>query len=220
MTATVMPRTRLSREQRMQQTLVAAHALFAERGYGPVTMDEVAAAVGVTKPLLYNYFGNKEQLYLACMEPAGDALVAAVVGAVEGTSTPRETLRAGIHAFFAFVDQDRGSWRVLFDETLPSEGGVARRVGEYRTRIAELVAEALLAQPSVTSPLQVQALSLALLGAAEALVRWWLRTEALTAAETAELLVKTVEPGLSRRAARPLRDGRPARPPRRREDAL
>jgi AcrR family transcriptional regulator len=199
-------RTRLPREERMEQTLRVAHALFAERGYGPVTMEEVAAAVGVTKPLLYNYFGNKERLYLACMEPAGEALVAAVVGAVERTSTPREALRAGIHAFFAFVDQDRGSWRVLFDETLPSEGGVARRVGEYRTRIAELVAQALLAQPSVTSQIQVEALSVALLGAAEALVRWWLRTEALTARDTAELLIATVEPGLAAPMRAPRKD--------------
>jgi AcrR family transcriptional regulator len=192
-------RTRLPREERIEQTLGVAHALFAERGYGPVTMDEVAAAVGVTKPLLYNYFGNKERLYLACMEPAGEALVAAVVGAVEGTSTPLEALRLGIHAFFAFVDQDRGSWRVLFDETLPSEGGIALRVGAYRTRILELVAQALLAQPSVTSKVQMEALSVALLGAAEALVHWWLRTEALSAADTAELLVATVEPGLKAR---------------------
>jgi AcrR family transcriptional regulator len=183
----------------MEQTLKVAHALFAERGYGPVTMDEVAAAVGVTKPLLYNYFGNKERLYLACMEPAGDALVAAVVGAVERTSTPEQAMRSGIHAFFEFVDQDRSSWRVLFDETLPIEGGIARRVGEYRTRIASLVAEALLAQPSPSSRLEVEALSVALLGAAEALVRWWLRTESLTASDTAELLIRNVEPGLAAR---------------------
>jgi AcrR family transcriptional regulator len=185
----------------MEQTLKAAHALFAERGYRPVTMDEVAAAVGVTKPLLYNYFGNKERLYLACMKPAGDALVSAVVGAVEQTSTPEDALRSGIHAFFAFVDQDRSSWRVLFDETLPVEGGIARKVGEYRTRIAGLVAEALLAQPSPSSREEVEALSIALLGAAEALVRWWLRTESLTASDTAELLIRTVEPGLAARDA-------------------
>src|SRR5271155_79339 len=125
---TTITRSRLPREERMEQTLRVAHALFAERGYGPVTMDEVAAAVGVTKPLLYNYFGNKERLYLACMEPAGDALLEAVVGAVERTSTPLDALRSGIHAFFAFVDQDRSSWRVLFDETQPLEGGIALRV--------------------------------------------------------------------------------------------
>jgi AcrR family transcriptional regulator len=193
----------------MEQMLKAAHTLFAERGYQPVTMDEVAAAVGVTKPLLYNYFGNKERLYLACMKPAGDALVAAVVGAVEQTSTPEDALRGGISAFFEFVDQDRNSWRVLFDETLPVEGGIARRVGEYRTRIADLVAEALLAQLSPPSRTEVEALSVALLGAAEALVRWWLRTESLTAAETAELLIETVEPGLAARVAA-YRSKRPA----------
>jgi AcrR family transcriptional regulator len=201
MSATTMTRTRLPRKVRMEQTLKAAHALFAERGYRPVTMDEVAAAVGVTKPLLYNYFGNKERLYLACMEPAGEALVATVVGAVEQTSTPEQALRAGIHAFFEFVDQDRSSWRVLFDETLPVEGGIARRIGEYRTRIADLVAEAILAQLSPPSGVRVEALSVALLGAAEALVRWWLRTESLTAEETAELLIQTVEPGLAARVA-------------------
>jgi AcrR family transcriptional regulator len=206
-------RSRFPREVRMEQTLKAASTLFAERGYGPVTMDEVAAAVGVTKPLLYNYFGNKERLYLACMEPAGDALVAAVVGAIERTSTPEDALRAGIHAFFEFVDQDRSSWRVLFDETLPIESGVARRVGEYRTQIADLVAQALMAQPSPASPMEVEALSVALLGAAEALVRWWLRSESLTAAATAELLIRNVEPGLAARAEayRKKTSGEPAR---------
>ena len=70
-------------------------------------MVEVAAAVGVTKPLLYNYFGNKEGLYQACMTPASEALAAAVMEAVESTSTPQEALRSGIHAFFAFVDDGR-----------------------------------------------------------------------------------------------------------------
>jgi AcrR family transcriptional regulator len=185
----------------MEQTLAVAHGLFAARGYATVTMDEVARAVGVTKPLLYNYFGNKERLYLACMEPAGEALVAAVMGAIERTSTPEQALRSGIHAFFEFVDRDRGAWRVLFDETLPAESGIARRVGEYRARITDLVAAALLAQLSPSSQLQVEALSVALQGAVEALARWWLRTEALTAGEAAELLISTVEPGLAARVA-------------------
>ena len=64
-----------ARDDRMEQTLSAAHELFAERGYAAVKMDEIAAAVGVTKPLLYNYFGNKERLYIACMERAGDSLI-------------------------------------------------------------------------------------------------------------------------------------------------
>src|SRR5262245_64241357 len=100
-------RSRLSRDERMEQTLTAAHQLFAERGYADVKMDEIAAAVGVTKPLLYNYFGNKERLYIACMERAGDALEKEVGEAVAATKSPGDALGAGVHAFLAFLDNDR-----------------------------------------------------------------------------------------------------------------
>ncbi|HEX2070786.1 MAG TPA: TetR/AcrR family transcriptional regulator [Thermoleophilaceae bacterium] len=197
-------RTRLPRAERMEQTVAAAHALFAERGYAAVTMDGVAAAVGVTKPLLYNYFGNKEQLYLACLERAGDGLVATVVEAVGETSNPTEALSLGLHAFFGFVDQDRAAWAVLFDETLPAGGEIAEQVAGYRTRLRDLIAASMLEQLPPRSRerarTEVEALSTAIMGAAEALVRWWLRTGAMPAAEAAELLISTVEPGLRRRS--------------------
>jgi AcrR family transcriptional regulator len=200
-------RGRLPRAERERQILQTAHGLFAERGYAAVTMDEVAAAVGVTKPLLYTYFGNKDRLYLACMNPAGEALVQTVVAAIEATTTPPEALRAGLHAFFGFIDADRSAWRVLFDETLPAGGEVARGVLAYRERLEGLVTAALLHQippgrGGRRARAEVAALSAALLGAAEALGRWWLRTGAIPAAEAAELLIATVEPGLRERAAR------------------
>lgn len=207
MTRAAPTRGRLPRAEREQQILATAHALFADRGYAAVTMDELAAAVGVTKPLLYTYFGNKDRLYLACMRPAGDALLETVVTAIEGTSTPPEALRAGMRAFFAFIDADRSAWRVLFDETLPAGGEVARGVLEYRERLEALVTAALLDQippgrGKARARAEVAALSAALLGAAEALGRWWLRTGAIPAAEAAQLLIATVEPGLRERAAR------------------
>lgn len=189
----------------MEQTLEAAHSLFAERGYAAVTMDEIAAAIGVTKPLLYNYFGNKEQLYIACMERAGDALIQAIAGAVSETANPGDALGAGVRAFFSFLDTDRSAWTVLFDETLPRGGEVFDRVAAYRGQILDLVSASLLAQLPMrrreAAQVEVEALSTALLGAAEALARWWLRTEAITAEEAAELLVSTVEPGLRDRSA-------------------
>jgi AcrR family transcriptional regulator len=207
MTPSAPTRGRLPRAERERQILESAHALFAERGYAAVTMDEVAAAVGVTKPLLYTYFGNKDRLYLACMRPAGDALLETVLAAVEATSTPPEALRAGMQAFFAFIDADRDAWRVLFDETLPAGGEVARGVLGYRERLEGLVTAALLDQippgrGGRRARAEVAALSAALLGAAEALGRWWLRTGAIPAPEAAELLIATVEPGLRERAAR------------------
>ena len=189
----------------MEQTLLAAHALFAERGYAAVKMDEIAAAVGVTKPLLYNYFGNKERLYIACMERAGDSLTATVAAAVGATASPGDALGAGVRAFFAFLDSDRAAWAVLFDETLPRGGEIADRVAAYRGRIAELVSGSMLAQlPQAQrdpARVEVEALSAALLGAAEALARWWLRSGAIGAGDAAELLISTVEPGLRARSA-------------------
>jgi AcrR family transcriptional regulator len=189
----------------MEQTLLAAHALFAERGYADVKMDEIAASVGVTKPLLYNYFGNKEQLYISCMERAGDSLTATVAASVAASASPGDALGAGVRAFFAFLDSDRAAWAVLFDETLPRSGELADRVAEYRGRIVELVSGSMLAQlPQGVRPaarVEVEALSAALLGAAEALARWWLRTEALSAKDAAELLISTIEPGLRARSA-------------------
>src|SRR5580658_598860 len=134
-------RSRLTRAERERQILDTAHALFAERGFGAVTMDDLAARVGVTKPLLYAYLGNKERLYLACMKDAGDALLAVVGEAVGAAGGPAEVLREGLRAFFAFVEADRDAWRVLFDETLPAGGEVALRVGEYRDRLLKLVAK-------------------------------------------------------------------------------
>lgn len=191
----------------MEQTLTAAHALFAERGYAAVKMDEIAASVGVTKPLLYNYFGNKEQLYIACMEQAGDALTATVAEAVATSATPGEALGAGVRAFFAFLDSDRAAWAVLFDETLPAGGEIAERVAAYRGRIVELVSGSLLEQlprdRRDAVRVQFEALSTALLGAAEALARWWLTSQEISAEEAAELLIATIEPGLRGGSAAP-----------------
>jgi AcrR family transcriptional regulator len=176
--------------------LATARALFADRGYAEVTMDSVAAAVGVTKPLLYNYFGNKEQLFLACMKPAGDALLTHIVTAVQKAPDAPAALRSGIHAYFDFLDAEGDAWRVLYDESLPADGEIAAHVGEYRARLANLVTAAL--QERTESP-AVEPLSIAILGAAEALGRWWLRTQKLPAERTAELLIRTIEPGLRTR---------------------
>jgi len=138
------------------------------------------------------------------MERAGDALLATIAEAVGKTENPGDALGAGVRAFFGFLDTDRAAWAVLFDETLPHGGEVFDRVAEYRGRIGELVSGALLAQlpdhRREAAKTEIEALSIALLGAAEALARWWLRTEAISAEDAAELLVSTVEPGLRERS--------------------
>ena len=190
-------RTRLPRAERERQMLDTARALFAARGYADVTMDEVAAAVGVTKPLLYNYFGNKEQLFLACMKPAGRRARHARGGrrAERRRTPPRRCAPASTRSSRSWTPTaTRGA--CCYDESLPGGGEIAARVGEYRARMEALVTAALQER---TESRAVEPLSVAILGAAEALGRWWLRTGAMPAERTAELLIRTIEPGLRTR---------------------
>lgn len=179
-------RTRLPRAEREQQALAAARTRFAERGYAAVTMDDVAADIGVTKPLLYAYFGNKDGLFLACLAPAAEALEATVGDAVRSAAGPAEALERGVHAFFGFVDRERDAWRMLFDESLPADGEIARFVGAQRERLKAVVAR------SGPCTSETEALSAALLGACEAMARWWLRQGTFPAATAADLLIRTL----------------------------
>jgi AcrR family transcriptional regulator len=203
---------RLSRADRERQVLRVAHEQFARRGFAAVTMEDIALEVGVKKPLLYAYFGNKERLYEACMAPAGEVLIAAVAAAVERATTPAEAVRLGVIAFFDFVDRDRDAWRVLFDETVPQSGAIAAAVAAYRTRLLEMVAQATVAlmppHRRTGSRAVIEATSIMLMAAAEALARWWLRSGAMPAREAANLLIATVEPGLLA-AATTARDASP-----------
>lgn len=180
--------------------LDTAHALFAERGFAAVTMDDVAEAVGVTKPLLYSYWGNKEQLFLACLDRSAEALFDRLLTAVREADDPAEAVAAAVHVFFAFVDQEQAAWHVIFDPSSPMDGRIPERVAMHRARLAGLIAEAFLdmvpRRHRDRVRTEVEGRSHAVLGAAEALARWWLRTGAVSAAEAAELLIETVVPGL------------------------
>ena len=132
-------RRRLPREERAAQIVDVAHAAFASRGFGAVTMDAIAAEVGVTKPLLYAYVGNKEQLYLACIERDAETLESAVASAVAEESDPGAALQHALRAYLRFLEEDRAAWQVLYDETLPAGGHVAETVAAYRARLTEIV---------------------------------------------------------------------------------
>src|SRR5919198_3208351 len=104
------PRGRTPRAVREAQMVAAAERLFAERGYHGVSMDQIAAASGITKPMLYDYFGSKEGLFLACVERARGRLFEEIAGAVRGADEAEDALRAGAEAFLAFADEQRQTW--------------------------------------------------------------------------------------------------------------
>jgi AcrR family transcriptional regulator len=169
-------RRRVPRPEREQQMLEAADRVFARRGYQAASMDEIAAEVGVTKPMLYAYFGSKEGLYLATVQRAGEMLAQRLRDAAEGG--PAERLEAGVHAFFAFVDERRSGWAVLYREASAGGGPVAARVASLRTAVAatvsQLLGEMARRDGAAADALEAEPLAHALVGAGESLANWWL----------------------------------------------
>lgn len=137
------PRTgtkRVPRAVRSQQMVAVASAVFAERGYADASMDEIAARVGVTKPMLYSYFGSKEGLFAACAEEAGSRLRAQLADiALAGDDRPDERLWRGILAVFAFVEENREGWILLYPPGADRAGPLGEGAGHARDAMAGLL---------------------------------------------------------------------------------
>ncbi len=144
--------------------LDVAGEAFASAGFHRASMDEIAAAAGISKPMLYNYFGSKEGLYAAYIERAGNELVQLMIDAGDPDAAPEERLHAGVLAFLTYVDEHRVGWRVLYREASTQGGPVAAQVVALRERVARLLA----------GPFTSDAFAHAFVGAGESLANWWL----------------------------------------------
>ena len=165
------------RAARERQVLAAATEEFGRHGYEATTVAAVATRVGVTKPLLHHYFGSKQDLYLACLNPVGDRLLHAIRAAMTepAPAAPPTALRV-LHALFTALDGQREAWFVLYDATLPPDSDAARRAAYYRGAIDDLAATGtadLLRTTGSGDPLDADALAYAWRGLCTALVRWW-----------------------------------------------
>lgn len=172
-------RKRVPRAEREGQMLKAAAEVFAERGPG-ASMDEIAAAAGITKPMLYAYFDSKEGLFAAAAEAAGAELRESLRGHIDRPGlAPDRRLWLGFNLVFEFVERHRDAWTLLYprgDVAMGSLGGGAIRA---REAMAELLAE-LFEQTARESGIGEQAaeqsrmLGHAVTGATIASASWWL----------------------------------------------
>lgn len=165
-------RRKLPRADRERQMLRVAAAVFGRRGYHAASMDEIARRCGVTKPMLYAYFGSKDGLYLATVDRMGAYLVAAVERLMAEPDA-RRRLREGVDLVLELIHRDRHGWAVLYAEGL-GEGPVARHVARYRDAIVQAAAVTLADAAPGRGAKQAQPYAVGLLGAGEALARWWL----------------------------------------------
>src|ERR1700760_4635450 len=112
---------RLPAEQRRRQLLDVALDMFAARGFHATSMDEVATAAGVTKPVLYQHFPSKRALYVELLEDVGNQLLAQLASATDRATTGRQRVEEGFGAYFRFVDENRSAFRLLFGASVRTD---------------------------------------------------------------------------------------------------
>jgi AcrR family transcriptional regulator len=193
-------RKRVPRAEREQQILAAAEEVFAERGFQATSMDEVSQRVGVSKPMLYEYFASKEGLLLACVARIRADLHSATVEAVARAEKegPRAVLEAGLEAYFDFADRHGRAWAVLLNESVIVAGPAEEAIEAIRGQQTLLIQDALSRWLPAASPQRVAVFAHALIGASERVARWRLREGAgIRPQESAALLADAFWPGFA-----------------------
>jgi len=157
---------RVPRAVREQQMLDAAVAVFAERGFHQSSMDTIATASGISKPMLYLYYGSKDELFGAILDRESQRFLEAASQGSSPDFTARETLERTLAAVLDFVAGHRDAWRVLVREG-SSVGEFADQIARRRARLVELTADLLRA--GTKEPEQdFDLMAVALVGAGEA----------------------------------------------------
>jgi AcrR family transcriptional regulator len=162
--------TRLPARERRQQLLDVALDVFSGTGFHETTMDDIAAAAGVTKPVLYQHFTSKRSLYLHLVDDVGQRMARAITVKTSDTDSPRKQVESGVAAYFDFVADNRAAFLLLFEGADRSDADVAEAVNRIEDSMAELVAPLIAAGIEAD---QQRALAYGIVGAAEAAGRAW-----------------------------------------------
>lgn len=196
--------TRLPRPARRRQLLGAARDVFVAQGYHAAAMDEIAERAGVSKPVLYQHFPSKLELYLALLDESVAELVGAVSAALASTADNRERVPATFRAFFDFVSGAGEAFRLVFESDLSNEPAVRARLDRAMYECAEMVSEFIREDAGVSDD-AADLLGMALVGMAQVSARYWLSTERTIEQNLAEqLLARLAWRGIS---GWPLADG-------------
>lgn len=131
---------RLPAAVRRGQLIETAIEVFAADGYHDTTMDRLATAAGVTKPVLYQHFSSKRDLFLELLHEVGRRLAEAVTQATAAASSPQDQVRQGFRAYFEFVAGEGPSFRLLFGEGVRVDADFARAVHGVELEMARIIA--------------------------------------------------------------------------------
>jgi AcrR family transcriptional regulator len=164
---------RLPRDERRGQLLAAASEVFVFRGFHAAGMDEIADRAGVSKPVLYQHFSSKLELYLAVLQRHVDNLVSGVRQALRTTTDNRRRLRSAVQAFFDFIEHDSQGYRLIFENDYVSEPQVAAQVRVATESCTDAVFD-LISRDSGLEAHRARMIAVGLVGISVDCARYWL----------------------------------------------
>ena len=186
-------RVRLAAPERRSQLLDVAGRLFAEQGYHGLSMEQLADAAGVSKPVLYQHFPSKSSLYRALVDDAITELEVRLRNALEGTTDNQERIVGAISAYFDFVEDQR--FALLTGTAETAETDVRETVDAAFARVSEVIGR-LIADDAGLSPQSANFLASGVRGLATEGARWWLERRDVDKADAVRLLARLVWRGL------------------------
>lgn len=182
---------RLPRTERRAQLLDAAQQVFAANGYHSAAMDDIAEQAGVSKPVLYQHFPGKLDLYIALLESHVDALVRAVEEALGSTTDNKQRVHNAVGAFFDFVNGDVGAFRMVFESDLRGEPDVQRAVDRATTATVDAIAKTIMSDAGLDAE-RARLLAVGLVGMSQVSARYWLDQDADVSRDDAVRLTATL----------------------------
>ncbi len=165
----------MPRDARRAQLLAAATDVFVNNGYHATVMDDIAERAGVSKPVLYQHFPGKLELYLALLERYADELVRRVLGAIDETHDNAQRVRNAVGAYFDFVDGDGDgeAFRLVFESDLRNQAEVQAVVERANVACVEAIAQAVVADAGLDTD-RARLVAVGVVGMSEHSARDWL----------------------------------------------
>jgi AcrR family transcriptional regulator len=187
----------MSRVARRAQLLAAARDVFVNNGYHATVMDDIAEHAGVSKPVLYQHFPSKLELYLALLERHTEELVRQVQAAIEETHDNWQRVSNAVGVYFDFVDGDDAAFRLVFESDLRNQPAVQAVVERTYTACVQTIAQAV-ADDAGLDTHRAWLVAVGVVGISEHGARYWLtRREELPKAEAVALTASLAWKGLA-----------------------
>jgi AcrR family transcriptional regulator len=127
--------------------MAAAARVFAERGYEAASLDEIAEAAGISKPVIYDHFESKRELHISLLDSHSEEALAFLAERVVGGKTHEEQLARGFDAFLEFVETHPYAWRLVFIDPMASDAEIIRAHERIRDRTTQAIAALTAAEP-------------------------------------------------------------------------